>query len=81
MAKLQHPPFCGDRAPSAGNRDFMTKFGARDLADRIEAAWKRAGHDVKAVVEPIPRAGKVEAHYAVRMPGLVRGLPVREASA
>jgi hypothetical protein len=81
MAKLPHPPFCGDPAPSGGNHDWMTKFGARDLADTIKAVWKRAGHDIEVVVEAIPRSGKVEPHYVVRMPTLVRGLPTRQVPA
>lgn len=72
---MRHPPFVGSVERTGG--DYLTRESAERLAAIIRAAWKRAGHDVEVVVERVGHAGAREPMFAPRMPGLVRGLPVR----
>ncbi|WP_368416655.1 hypothetical protein [Falsiroseomonas sp.] len=71
---MKHPPFRG--GPALGG-DFLTKEGANRLAERIRAAWAKAGHpDVYVTVDPSGAAVlEKNQFYVVRMPGLLNGLP------
>lgn len=71
-APPRHPPFCG-HAVEGEIPDNLTHAGAVRLASRIEAAWRRIGITVRARVEFVEKG---RAHYAVRLPDLVNGLPV-----
>lgn len=56
---------------------MTSKEGAERLAAMIRAAWRDAGHDVETVVQISSRGRDGTSLWAVRMPGLVNGLPVR----
>lgn len=75
--KRRHPPF---RGTSGGGwkrgADYCSKAGAHSLASMIQAAWTASGHDIVVEVVPVPLV-RDEMVYAVRMPGLINGLPVR----
>lgn len=75
MTKMQHPPFkAGDgKAPLV---DYCNKDGAHMIAARIRAAWARIGVPVETEVVEVSRGRDGHPLYAVRMPGLVNGLPV-----
>lgn len=71
------PPLVYSATPSA--KDYLTHGGAEVLAAKMKAAWRRAGHDVEAIVEPCNLGTADDPHviFTVRTPGLVNGLPVR----
>jgi hypothetical protein len=74
---MKVPPFRTLRVTEYESRDWSTKDGASELALRIMAAWRAAGHErVVAWPERITRVDpRVEkAHFAVRT-NLVNGLP------
>ena len=71
---MRHPPF--NPGPVKGATDFCTLAGAQRLAALIREAWARCGHDVLIKIEP-SMPGHKNTTYAIRLPGLVNGLPTR----
>lgn len=71
--RLPHPPF--QPVADATGGDFCSKEGAAKLALRIEDAWAKAGHKIRATV--VERRLKEGVIYGVDVPDLVNGLPVR----
>lgn len=71
------PPFVSKSSIKATDAPYTLADATRH-AHMIEEAWRQAGHSVRA--EIVKRMSNGRAFYAVRMPDLVNGLPVKKDS-
>jgi hypothetical protein len=67
------PPFTTAKMAPHENLDLLTAIGAAVLCDRIEEAWAKAGHRVRAWPEP-QHTLRGDGFYVVRT-DLIRGMP------
>lgn len=56
--------------------DFLTSTGAEVLCRIIEKAWAEIGHpEIRADAVPVPASKDHSSHYAIRIHGLINGVP------
>jgi hypothetical protein len=71
---MKHPPMNHNAAEN--KTDWLTYDGARELARRIQAAWRSAGYAVTPEIEKVTLAARTDTNiiYCVRTPELVNGM-------
>ena len=69
------PDWSGER-PKLRRPDLTGLARAKRQASTIEAAWRRAGHDIR--VDIVAEVINHDTHYKVVMPDLINGLPKKE---
>jgi len=76
---MKCPPFVSAAGPT--KEDYLSEDGAHKLAAKIRHAWAAVGHDVPVevhqVIKSLSGSKGSWAVYAVRMPTVINGMPVR----